>query len=368
MQDINFININTLIIMKYIISKISIIAFCSCLLFACKKDLQITTMQTATPSVITLSPATVVLAVATANDTVETISFTPTKYGFSAAVTYAVQVAKLGTNFATPTQVNVGNKTELKYLGAGLNQLAIVAGIAPGTVGQLEVRIKASLSDSLFTYSAPVTLTVTPYQDLYPALLVKGGNGWKTPATRTNGFLLTAVNTADKYEGYINLPNADGYGGDAMQLIATTNGTVYGWGGTSNTIAAGASGNLWLTVAPNYMKVNVDVTANTINFVATQFYISGDDNSWSTSATPMTLNTTTNQLEAKNVSLTAGKTFVFTSNGNYNISYKVDAAGKLIFAGPPSWAGNNIPITKTGIFTVILDLSAGDGSYAYKIQ
>ena len=354
--------------MKHIISQLSMIVLCSCLLFACKKDLQDTTIHTATASVVTLSPATIVLAATAVNDTVETVSFTPTKYGFSAAVSYAVQIAKAGTNFASVTQVNLGSKTQLKYFGAGLNQLAIVAGIAPGTSGQLEVRVKASLSDSIFTYSAPVTLTVTPYQDLYPALLVKGGNSWKTPPTRTNGFLLTAVKTADKYEGYINLPNADGYGGDAFQLVSTTNGTVYGWGGTGTTIAAGASGNLWLTVAPNYMKVNVDLTANTINYLATKFYISGDDNGWSTSATPMTLNTSTNQLIATNVSLTAGKVFVFTCNGGYDISYKVDANGKLVFAGSPTWAGTNIPIIKTGIFTVVLDLSAGDGSYTYKIQ
>ncbi len=354
--------------MKHIISQLCKMLLCSYLLLACKKDLQETAIQTATPSVVTLSPATIVLAATAVNDTVETISFTPTKYGFSAAVSYAVQIAKIGTNFATPTQVNLGSKTQLKYLGAGLNQLAIVSGIAPGTSGQLEIRVKASLSDSIFTYSAPVTLTVTPYQDLYPALIVKGGNGWKTPTTRTNGFLLTAVKTADKYEGYLNLPNADGYGGDAMQLVSTANGTAYGWGGTSTTIAAGASGNLWLTVAPNYMKVNVDLTANTINYVATKFYISGDDNGWSTSSTPMTLNTTTNQLEAKNVSLTAGKVIVFTCYGSYDRCYKVDANGKLIFGGAPTWLGTNIPITRTGVFTVTLDLSAGDGSYTYKIQ
>ena len=116
------------------------------------------------------------------------------------------------------------------------------------------------------------------------------------------------------------------------------------------------------------MKVNVDITANTINYTPVKFYISGDDNGWNTSATPMTFNATTNQLVATNVSLTSGKAIVFTCNGGYDISYKLDAGGKLIFAGPPSWAGNNISVTKTGTFTVTLDLSAGDGSYTYKIQ
>jgi hypothetical protein len=46
----------------------------------------------------------------------------------------------------------------------------------------------------------------------------------------------------------------------------------------------------------------------------------------------------------------------------------VDATGKLIYAGPPSWAGNNIAVTQTGVFTVTLDLSGGAGNYQYSIQ
>ena len=43
------------------------------------------------------------------------------------------------------------------------------------------------------------------------------------------------------------------------------------------------------------MKVNEAVNAGTVNFTAVKFYLSGDQNGWSTSAMPMTFNTTTNQ-------------------------------------------------------------------------
>jgi len=334
---------------------------------ACKKNIDQTTTTDGKASAITLSPASVTLSAATAADTVEVISWGATDYGYKAAVNYNVEIAKTGTNFANPQSVNVGSATKLKYVGAVLNDLAIGMGIAPGTTGTVEIRVRSSQSSTLFIFSDKVTLTIKTYVVQFPALLVKGGNSWVTPAARTNGFLLTSPDFSTKYEGYLNLPNADNYGGDAFKLVSTSSGLEYGWGGTNTTMAVGG-GNLWLTPAPNFMKVNADLTALTINFTPVKFYISGDHNAWSTSATPMTYNAATKQLVATNVSFTAGNKFVFTSNGNYDISYKVDAAGKLIFAGPPNWAGNNISAPGTGVYTVILDLSGGNGSYTYIIQ
>ena len=340
----------------------------STVFLACERDIENTTMSDGIPPVVSLSPSNLTLSSATGADTVETISWSASDYGYSAAINYTVEIAKSGTNFANARSVNVGSNKQLKYLGAVLNDLAIGFGIAPTTTGTLDIRIRSALSDSLFKYSGVSVLTIKTYQVEFPALLVNGGNSWSTPTTRTNGLLLTSPNFNSQYEGYIYLPNADGWGGDALKLVSTSSGVSYGWGGTSTTMAAGASGNLWFTPAPNYMKVNADVTALTVNFTPVLFFISGDHNSWSTSATPMTYNPTTKQLVATNVSFTAGNKFVFTSNGNYNISYKIDGTGKLIFAGPPGWAGNNIPAPGTGTYTVILDLSGGNGSYTYSIQ
>lgn len=335
--------------------------------WSCKKNIEQVKMTDGVAPAITLSPSAITLSSASGTDTVQTISWSPADYGFKAAVSYSVEIAKAGSSFANPKTVTVGTATSLKYLGAVLNELAIGEGIQPGTTGSLDIRIKSALSDAVSIYSSPATLSVTTYAVEFPALLVKGGNGWVTPTTRTKGLVLTSVNYDSKYEGYLNLPNADGYGGDAFQLIGGSSGTVYGWGSSSNTMSVGG-GNLWLTPAPNYMKVNADINALTINFTPVKFFLSGDHNAWSTSATPMTFDPATNQWVANNVSFTAGNKFVFTSNGGYDISYKVNADGKLMYAGPPGWAGINIDAPGTGTYTVILDLSAGDGAYTYKIQ
>lgn len=340
---------------------------CSILFWSCKKDIQQVKMTEGIAPAITLSRSAVTLSSASAADTVQTISWSPADYGFKAAVNYTVEIAKAGSNFANPKTVNVGKATSLKYLGAVLNELAIGEGIQPTTTGSLDIRVKSALSDAVSIYSSVATLAVTTYAVEFPALLVKGGNSWVTPTARTKGLILTSVNYDSKYEGYLNLPNADGYGGDAFQLVGGSSGTVYGWGGSSTTMSVNG-GNLWLTPAPNYMKVNADINALTINFTPVKFFLSGDHNGWSTSATPMTFDAVNKQWVANNVSFTAGNKFVFTSNGSYDISYKINADGKLLYAGPPGWAGINIDAPGTGTYTVILDLSAGDGSYTYKIQ
>ncbi len=333
----------------------------------CEKDLEQTVMSASVPPDISLSPASVILTSATAADTVEAISWSASDYGYSAAVNYTVEIAKTGSGFAGSQTVNTGSKRQLKYVGAVLNDLAIGQGIAPGTTGTLDIRVKSALSDSLTIYSPVTTLTVKTYAVEFPALLVKGGNSWVTPATRTNGFLLTSPNFDTKFEGYLNLPNADGYGGDALKLVSTSSGLEYGWGGTATTMSVGG-GNLWFTPAPNFMKVNADINALTVDFTPVKFYVTGDHNSWNTSATPMSYDPVSKRLIATNVPFTAGKAFVFTANGGYDLSYKVNGDNKLIYAGPPAWAGANIPVPGTGVYTVILDLSAGNGSYTYSVQ
>lgn len=354
--------------MKNIINSLLVIVILSMTLLACKKDITQTIKSDGIAPVVKLGSTTVELTSATATDTVSVINWSRADFGYKAAVSYTVELVKAGTSFNAGKKVNVGNAAQLKYTGAVLNEAAIGLGIAAGTTGVIDIRIKSSLSDSTYIYSAVAKLTVTTYQVDFPALIVRGGNSWITPSARSKGFVLTSPNYDGKYEGYIYLPNADGWGGDALKLEVQSTGVQYGWGGSSTTMAAGSSGNLWFTPAPNYMKVNADVNTGTVNFTPVKFYLTGDHNGWSTSATPMTFNAVTNQWVATNVSFTAGNKFVFTSNGGYDISYKVNSEGKVVYAGPPSWAGSDINAPGTGTYTVILDMSAGDGRYTYKIQ
>lgn len=332
----------------------------------------------------TSSTNSVVLSAANDSAVVITFKWAGPDYSVNVPLGYTLQfTVPSDTTGPTPwsnakSVLITSDSLKKSYLGTDLNALAATQLKLPvGVASTIIVRIKSDVKSATATTGVPsiyatLAVTVTPYDAIivYPALLVKGGNSWVTPTTRTNGYLLTSANYDGKYEGFLNLPNADGYGGDAFTLISSTTGVSYGWGHDAFTMSVGG-GNLWLTPSPSYMKVNADINALTIAYTPVKFFISGDDNGWSTSATPMTFMPATNKWVATNVSLTAGKGLVFTSNGNYDISYKVDNVGKLVFAGAPNWpaapAANNIPITQTGVFTVTLDLSTGDGNYTYSI-
>ncbi len=354
------------------------------LFFGCEKDASSNVVGAPGAGSLAFKSSAASLVLTAANDAekVVTFSFKAADFGVNIIPTYSLEFDlpsdTSGVNaWANAIVVKLPTGTlEKTYLGTDFNSLLGIQLMLPtGAVTKIAVRLKAEINQNTGTASSikpiysTLTMDVNPYKATveYPALMVKGGNSWKTPTTRTNGFVLTSAKFNSKYEGYINLPNADGWAGDAMQLILTKDASVYGWGTSATTLSVGG-GNLWLTPSPAYMKVNADVDALTISYTPVQFFISGDDNGWSTSSTPMIYNATTGQLVAANVALTAGKTFVFTCNGGYDISYKVDANGALVYAGAPTWGGINIPITKTGVYTVTLDLSAGDGNYTYSIK
>ena len=330
------------------------------------------------------SASQIALSDANSKKNVLTLKFAEPDYGLPVAATYTLQFDLpsdttgatawgKAINFQLPV-----DSLQKSFTGADLNSIAATQLKMPvGTAGSLVVRLKSDIinlstgtaSGSIPSIYSVITLRVTPYEAVvvYPALMVKGGNSWITPDTRTDGYLLTSKNFDSKYEGYLYLTNADGWGGDAFKLVSTTDAKVYGYGTDANTMSL-TGGNLWLTPAPAYMKVNADISALTINYVPVKFFVTGDHNGWNTAANPMIYNATTKEWVATNVSLTAGKAIVFTANGSYDISYKVDAKGALTFAGPPAWAGNNIVAPKTGVFTIKLNLSKGNGNYSYSIE
>jgi hypothetical protein len=368
--------------MKKLLNNILVVSMLTCVLYACKKDMtQAVITPPASITGFTTSASQLVLSSATDSSNVVTFKWPALNYGVKVIATYSLQFDvpsdTTGTNaWGNAKNITVASDTQKTFLGTDFNALlAAQMGLPTGTASTIVVRLQSAINQSTGTSSiipnlySIVSLVVTPYKAvvIYPALLVRGGNSWHTPITRTNGFLLTSVKYDGVYEGYLNLTNPDGWGGDAFQLISTTDGKVYGYGSSSTTMSIGGN-NLWLTPSPNYMRVIADINALTINYTPVKFFISGDDNSWSTSATPMKFNSATNQWVATNVTLTTGKVFVFTSNGAYDISFKVDAKGNLIFAGSPTWLGTNIPISKTGTYTVTLDLSGGADNYTYSVK
>ncbi|MDQ3846645.1 MAG: SusE domain-containing protein, partial [Bacteroidota bacterium] len=196
-------------------------------LWACKKYEVKVIAKTGQPGTLAASQTTLVLNSANVNDTVQTFSWPGTDYGFKAAVRYTLQLAKGGTNFAAPTEVNMGSSTVKKYTTADFNQLALILGLAPGSVGQIQARVKSSISDSIApVYSNVVTINTTPYLVIinYPSLYVPGDyQGWNPGSAEK----IASKTNNGQYEGYVNFP-----AGGTLQYKFTSdpdwNHTIYG--------------------------------------------------------------------------------------------------------------------------------------------
>jgi len=348
--------------MKKIFSPVLLAALLVGLLAGCKRDIDNTLMlKDPTAPVLTVSPAAVVLTAATANDSVETVSWTNAQYGFSAATTYTVQIAKAGTNFATPKEYSMGNGNRLKLTGADLNQLALLKGLTPNNAGQLDVRVKSSLSDSVTTYSNKVTLTVTPYLVIinYPSLWVPGDyQGWDpASAPKISSKLGNGI-----YEGYVNITAS------TLQFKYTSdpdwNHTTYGWASSTTTgndvtgTFSTSGGNLFVPAAGYYL---LKANTNTSTWGATRitsWSLIGDFNSWNGDV-DMVYNASTKVWTATLTVATAG-VFKIRANHAWDINFGDDGADQSL-----DYNGANIAVTP-GTHVITLDLHV-PGNYTYSI-
>ena len=350
-----------------------LVSLLTILLSGCKKDETMTVLKT--PAAVTgfsVSASTLVLSGANDSMTVASFKWQAPSYGFSAAVSYTLL-------FDMPSDTSGANawgkaikvtiptdSLEYSYLGTDLNAILNQLGLPFGVASTLAVALKSDVDQSTgATSTVPsiygtLSMTVTPYQVVlnYPKLYVAGDflNPTWTPINQP-GWILASVLSDGSYEGYVNFPNAS----NLFKLCTATNWNAwYGWGVSGTTISNGG-GNCYFA-GPGYCRVSADVNALTISYTPTKWFVSGDFNSWSETANPLTFNPTTNQWTATGVSMTAGGHFQFAGDPGYNSSFGLDAKGNFAFKG------GNITVAQTGVFTVTLDLSHGAGNYTYSVK
>lgn len=350
-------------IMKKILNKLLLISAVMSLLYACKKDETQIILKKGVAPVLNASQTSLVLTAATAADTVEAFSWTASDYGFDAAVKYTLQIAKGGTSFAAPKEVSMGSGLVQKYTTADFNQLALILGLAPNSTGQLEVRVKSAISDSIpVIYSNTLSLSVKPYLVIinYPSLWVPGDyQGWdpasapKISSRAANGI----------YEGYVNITAG------TLQFKYTSdpdwNHTIYGWAssavagsdvtGTFNT----TGGNLFVPSA-GYHLLKGNTNNNTWSGTKiTSWSLIGDFNAWG-SDVDMTYNTTT-KLWTATINPGAAGGFKFRANHAWTINFGDTGADLSL-----EYDGANVAITP-GSHLITLDLHV-PGNYTYTIQ
>ncbi len=368
--------------MRTWLNKMMLVGAAAIAISSCKKDEVKTVINTGTSPTLSATPATpLVLLQANANN--NAIKFTYTtdaSFGFDAAVTYVLQIAKGGTSFVSASTTEVGlSKTaplekSFKVIDFNRELLKI---INYGVATAVEVRVKATVAAAApALYSNVVTLTCTAYRDLitysYPNALNIAGNfqGW-SPGTAPQ---IVKQNNGgyNGFEGYIifNDPSPqfkmvkgnDWPFGD----FGSAGGSNLGSGGPNLTLPSGGAGiaGYWriraqLDPSPpaggpfgawSWTKINA-------------WGIIGEFNGWSVSA-PMTFNAATGVWTITR-DMPAGK-FKFRANDDWAINFgdKSPADFKPEYGDA---GGDDIAITAAGNYTISLDLSAG-GNYAYTLK
>ncbi|HEV7330369.1 MAG TPA: SusE domain-containing protein [Flavisolibacter sp.] len=211
------------------------------------------------PSVLTTTATTVTGALATASQTAATFNWTPSFNGYTGDITYAIQYDSAGKNFVSPQEIAVGNNMLNKALNQSeINNTALTEGVAGGTQGKIEYRVKATTAQGAVAYSNAVAITINTYIPLLRFYLPGSyqsstGNGtdW-TPGDAPEFVRDLRPEVLNKlYYMYIYLP------ANAEFKITQGRSWDVNYGGTGGNLSPGGD-NLRVTAAGWY-RISIDV-------------------------------------------------------------------------------------------------------------
>lgn len=298
-----------------------------------------------------------------ANDAI-TFTTTAADFGFPAGVTYKLQIARKGTNFAAPKE-EVMTGTEKKYTVKQLNSLVINSGGLAGSANQLEARIIAAAAEKITVISNVVTFTATPYYKLldYPKVYVPGSyQGWAPDKAETLGSIDWSY---ENYEGYVNFTDA----GTKFKITPNPDWSD-DWGDEN---ASGKSGKLKtkgadiLADEAGYYFIKMNVTDLTYSIKKTSWAVVGDAQAggWDKD-TDMTYDAATKTWSVT-LALTGGKAIKFRANDAWDINYGDGNDDSPLPDGFSDFNGKDIKVIDSGNYKVTLNLG-NPGNYTYSLE
>ncbi len=299
-------------------------------------------------------------------NTAITVSWEDATYSVPTGINYTVEVAASGTNFETPITIGNTNTNALSANIINFNGYVTQAGLFPFVEGNLDIRIKADIGDEnvLPQYSSIVTIIVTPFTTDLPRLAVPGNHqGWDPPTAQQ---LASSAFGETDYEGYVWL---DG----EYKFLAPNQTGAFEWGSTD-----------WGDDGTNTgILVDMDGEANCNASVAGYYFVkantsdltySSELHNWGVigNATPTGWDSDTDMVYdpvTRTLSITLdlvaqeapdnGLKFRANDDWTFNLG-DTDADGTMEFSG------DNIGVTTSGNYTIILDLS-NPREYTYSL-
>lgn len=301
--------------------------------------------------------ASFVLTEDKADDLLATFSWTEADFGFSAAVSYTVEIDVAGNSFADAVTLAVVNGLSMEDLTVGkLNGIMLAKGRPDGVASAMDVRVVATINpDVTPVYSATVPINVTPYKAniVYPKLQVPGAyQGWDPAKENT---VIFDRKSNGNFEGYL-------YFADPNVEFKYTNGPSWdvNWGDTGADGTLDPGGDNIKAVDAGYYRLNVNINALTHTYAKTAWGLIG-------SATPggwdsdqdMTVDPATGIMSIT-LDLVVGE-IKFRANDDWAINMGDNDGNKSL-----EYDGTNIAITEDGNYTIDLIINAADYTYNVK--
>lgn len=348
----------------------SLLLIASVVLGSCKKEEIQAVLTPGGATTLSSTQSTLVLVQANAGANAVTFTWGAASFGFDAAITYTIQLAKGGTNFASPattTEVNMGTALS-KTFTVGEFNAKMQEIISDGVATPIQVRIKSDVGSGVSpVYSNVLTMTVTSYLDIvtytFPAAMNIAGNyqGWdpgtapQITNTRNGGY--------GGYEGYIIFNHAT----PAFKIVKGNNWGAGDFGGAGGVLTNGGSditlpgGGAGIT---GLYRLRANTTTMTYSFTKINtFGIIGNatPGGWGGS-TAMIFNPA-NGSWSLTTDLTVGE-MKFRANDDWGINF---GDNDNPIDNKPEYDGSNIPVALAGNYTITLNIGIG-GNYTYKLK
>ncbi|MEI7508387.1 MAG: SusF/SusE family outer membrane protein [Flavobacterium sp.] len=315
-----------------------LVAFIGLISLSCTNDVQDTGAVPVDSSFKLLAPTSgfnLILDGAKLNQLATTFVWSDPANPTGTTVTYTVEAALKGTNFAAPITLGTTTDHFLDITVGNIDTTAKALGLAPLVEGQMDVHVKTSTGTTNF-----YTINVTPYQPKWSIIGDATAGGWSAD---TN---LVFNPSTSIYS--ITVPLSVGSFKFRLDGSWTTN---YGDDGNNLSLDAGGA-NIPITTSGTYTIVaNFATHTYTITPVTNVWCIIGDATAgaWS-SDTLMDYNSLTNKYSIV-AKLTSGA-FKFRIHNDWSNNFGDDGNNLSLDAG-----GANIPIATAGTYYIVADFN-----------
>lgn len=337
--------------MKTIFNKLLLLTLSSVLLWGCEKDETMVKVKAGTAAQLSASATTIVLTKPNLANTAVTFTFSKANFGYDAKVTNTLQLARKNTGFTSVKEFTLDPGVASKsFTVQEFNALLLSMNLATGIAGDIDVRIKSSVSAAVAeVYSNVTAIKVTPFALVEQLYMAGQYQGWN-PGTADS---LTSATGNGVYVGIIQLDAS----ASKFKLLKkkTWGAPEYGQGASLSTIAVGGADITGPTTSAPYLSENFQITAdlnaNTIAYEVFSWGLIGDATAggWNDD-TNMKYNNTTKKWTIT-TNLIGGKEFKFRKNHNWGTN--LGGSGGTLSDG-----GSNIPIAVNGNYTIVLDATA----------